>query len=107
LDGFAIRVPTLNVSVVDLTFQAKRECTVDEINNIMRNAAKGELSKILAYSDEPLVSIDFNHNAYSSIFDATQTRVVGTLVKVLSWYDNEWGFSNRMLDTAMALMKAK
>ncbi len=105
LDGFAIRVPTINVSVVDLSFVAARETSVDEINSIMQKAAVG---KVLAYSDGPLVSIDFNHTSTSSNFDATLTRVTGgTLVKVCSWYDNEWGFSNRMLDTTVALMNAK
>jgi glyceraldehyde 3-phosphate dehydrogenase len=104
LDGFSIRVPTINVSVVDFTFVAKRETTVDEINDIMRAAAKGPLKDILIINEEPLVSVDFNHNPASSIFDVSQTKAMGTLVKVLSWYDNEWGFSNRMLDTAVALL---
>ncbi|MGD8689096.1 MAG: type I glyceraldehyde-3-phosphate dehydrogenase, partial [Gammaproteobacteria bacterium] len=100
LDGFAIRVPTINVSVVDLTFTAKRDTTVEEINKIMAEAAGGELKGVLEYNVEPLVSVDFNHNPASSIFDATLTKVIGgNLVKVCSWYDNEWGFSNRMLDT--------
>lgn len=108
LDGFSIRVPTINVSVVDLTFLAKRETTVDEVNKIMREAAaSGSLKGILAINEEPLVSVDFNHNPASSIFDTHGTRVIGNLVKVLSWYDNEWGFSNRMLDVAAAFMKAK
>jgi len=107
LDGFAMRVPVLNVSVVDLTFQAKRETNVAEVNKIVKDAAEGELKGILDYSEEPLVSTDFNHNPASSTFDATQTKVIGNLVKVLSWYDNEWGFSNRMLDVTVALMKAK
>jgi glyceraldehyde 3-phosphate dehydrogenase len=108
IDGFAIRVPTINVSVVDLTFTAQRATTVMEINGLLKDAAEGELAGILGYNDEPLVSVDFNHDARSSIFDATQTRVSsdGRLVKVLAWYDNEWGFSNRMLDTAVALMRA-
>ncbi|HGO6088796.1 type I glyceraldehyde-3-phosphate dehydrogenase [Burkholderia cepacia] len=107
LDGFAMRVPTINVSVVDLTFTAARPTTVDEVNAIVKDAARRDLRGILGYSDEPLVSVDFNHDPRSSIFDATQTRVVGgTLVKVLSWYDNEWGFSNRMLDTTVAWMEA-
>ena len=106
LDGFAMRVPTINVSVVDLTFTAKRETNVSEINAIMKEAS-GKMEGVLEYNDEKLVSVDFNHNAHSSIFDATQTRVIGNLVKVLSWYDNEWGFSNRMLDTTLALMSAK
>lgn len=104
LDGFAMRVPVINVSVVDLTFTAKRETSVEEVNNIMREAAQGELKGILTINDLPLVSIDFNHNPASSIFDTTQTKVIGNLVKVLSWYDNEWGFSNRMLDTTKAMM---
>jgi glyceraldehyde 3-phosphate dehydrogenase len=107
LDGFAMRVPTINVSVVDLTFEAKRETSVQEVNQILQTAAQGELKNILAYNEEPLVSADFNHNSASSVFDATQTKVLGKLVKVLSWYDNEWGFSNRMLDTTVALMNAK
>jgi len=107
LDGFAMRVPTLNVSVVDLSFIAARNTTVDEVNQIVLQASQGELKGILSYNKEPLVSIDFNHNPASSIFDATQTKVIGSLVKVLSWYDNEWGFSNRMLDTTVALMSAK
>ncbi|MFA6036589.1 MAG: type I glyceraldehyde-3-phosphate dehydrogenase [Legionellales bacterium] len=106
LDGFAMRVPTINVSVVDLTFTAARETTVDEVNDILLTASKGELKNILTYNTLPLVSIDFNHNPASSVFDATQTKVIGNLVKVLSWYDNEWGFSNRMLDTTLALMRA-
>jgi len=108
LDGFAMRVPTINVSVVDLTFEAARSTTVDEINAIMKEAAANSKGGILGYNTEPLVSIDFNHNPASSTFDSTQTRVTnGTLVKVLAWYDNEWGFSNRMLDTTVALMNAK
>jgi len=109
LDGFAIRVPTINVSLVDLSFVPKKATNVDEVNAILKAASEGELKGILGYNTEPLVSIDFNHNPLSSIFDATQTRVSadGKLVKVLSWYDNEWGFSNRMLDTTVALMKAK
>lgn len=108
LDGFAVRVPTINVSLVDLTFTAKRATTVEEINEIMRNASNGALKGVLDFTDEPLVSIDFNHNPASSTYDASMTRVLGgTLVKVCSWYDNEWGFSNRMLDTTLALMNAK
>jgi glyceraldehyde 3-phosphate dehydrogenase len=108
LDGFAIRVPTINVSVVDLTFAAARPTSVEEVNAIMKSAAAGELRGILNYTDKPLVSIDFNHDPASSTFDAGLTKVVdGKLVKVLAWYDNEWGFSNRMLDTAVALMNAK
>lgn len=106
LDGFAIRVPTINVSVVDLTFTAGRAVTAEEVNAAVREAANGALKGILAYTEEPLVSVDFNHNPASSTFDGTLTKVIdGTLVKVCSWYDNEWGFSNRMLDTALALAK--
>jgi glyceraldehyde 3-phosphate dehydrogenase len=107
LDGYAIRVPTINVSVVDLSFVAARDTTVDEINAIMKAAADGELKGILGYNAEPLVSSDFNHDPRSSIFEATLTKVSGRLVKVSSWYDNEWGFSNRMLDTTVTLMAAK
>lgn len=109
LDGFAMRVPTINVSVVDLCFVSKKPTTVDEVNAILKAASEGELKGILGVNTAPLVSVDFNHNPLSSVFDATQTRVSsdGKLVKVLSWYDNEWGFSNRMLDTTVALMAAK
>lgn len=108
LDGFAIRVPTVNVSVVDLTFTAARATTVQAVNEILKASADGELKGILGYNTEPLVSVDFNHDPRSSIFDATQTRVIGgTLVKVLAWYDNEWGFSNRMLDSTVALLNAR
>jgi len=108
LDGFAIRVPTINVSIVDLTFVAKKATSVDEVNTAVKQASAGELKGILEYNTEPLVSSDFNHNPASSIFDSTLTKVTGgTLVKVTSWYDNEWGFSNRMLDAAVALMNAK
>ncbi len=108
LDGFAMRVPTINVSVVDLSFVAKRATSADEINAIVKAASEGAFKNILGYNDEPLVSVDFNHDPRSSIYDSTQTRVMdGSLVKVLSWYDNEWGFSNRMLDTTLALMAAK
>lgn len=107
LDGFAMRVPTINVSVVDLTFTAKRETTVEEVNQILKAASESELKGILGYNTLPLVSVDFNHNTFSSVFDATQTKAIGTLVKVLSWYDNEWGFSNRMLDTTIAFANAK
>ena len=108
LDGYAIRVPTINVSIVDLTFTARRPTTVEEVNTIMREAANGSLKGILDYTTEPLVSSDFNHNPASSTFDSSLTKVAeGTLVKVGSWYDNEWGFSNRMLDTTVALMAAK
>ena len=103
LDGFSIRVPTLNVSLVDLTFVAKKKTTVEEVNAAVKQAADGDLKAVLEYSTEPLVSSDFNHNPASSIFDSTITKVAdGTLVKVYSWYDNEWGFSNRMLDVAVA-----
>lgn len=104
LDGFATRVPTLNVSVIDLTFKASRPTTVEEVNEILVNAASNELKGVLAINHHPLVSCDFNHNPASSIFDATQTKVIGDLVKVLAWYDNEWGFSCRMLDTTLAMM---
>ncbi|MDP1697822.1 MAG: type I glyceraldehyde-3-phosphate dehydrogenase [Xanthomonadaceae bacterium] len=108
LDGFAMRVPTINVSVVDLTFVAARATSVAEIDSVVREAAEGRLKGILGINTQPLVSIDFNHDPRSSTYDATQTRVMdGTLVKVLSWYDNEWGFSNRMLDMTVALMAAK
>jgi glyceraldehyde 3-phosphate dehydrogenase len=108
LDGYAIRVPTINVSIVDLSFIAARDTTVDEVNGIMRAAASaGPLAGVLGYNADPLVSSDFNHDPRSSIFDATLTKVSGRLVKVSSWYDNEWGFSNRMLDTTVALMQAK
>jgi glyceraldehyde 3-phosphate dehydrogenase len=107
LEGYAVRVPTINVSLVDLTFCAGRETSVEEVDQIMRDAAAGELKGILEYNEDPLVSVDFNHNPASSIFESSQTKVVdGTLVKVLSWYDNEWGFSNRMIDTTVALMNA-
>ena len=103
LDGFAVRVPTINVSLVDLTFTAARATSIDEVNKVLRSASQGELKGILNYSDGPLVSVDFNHDPASSTYDATLTKVIdGTLVKVCSWYDNEWGFSNRMLDTALA-----
>jgi glyceraldehyde 3-phosphate dehydrogenase len=105
LDGFAMRVPTINVSVVDLTFVASRDTTVEEVNSTVKAAAEGELKGILGYSEEPLVSIDYNHNPASSTLDAGLTKVNGRLVKVLSWYDNEWGFSNRMIDTALVLSK--
>ena len=108
LDGFSMRVPTINVSCVDLTFVANRATSVDEINKIMKAASEGPLKGVLAYNDEPLVSIDFNHDPHSSTYDAGLTKVMeGTLVKVLSWYDNEWGFSCRMLDMATAVMNAK
>jgi glyceraldehyde 3-phosphate dehydrogenase len=108
LDGLAVRVPTINVSLVDLTFKAKRATSAKEVNAILSEAAAGELKGVLAVNELPLVSIDFNHNPHSSIFEASETKVIdGTLVKVMSWYDNEWGFSNRMLDTARALMNAK
>ena len=108
LDGYAVRVPTINVSMVDLSFSAARETTVDEINSLMREASEGSLNGVLVYNDAPLVSIDFNHNPASSVYDAELTKVInGSLVKVVAWYDNEWGFSNRMLDTTVALMNAK
>jgi glyceraldehyde 3-phosphate dehydrogenase len=104
IDGMAMRVPTINVSVVDLSFIAKKDTSVEQINQIMQEASQG--SKVLGYNTKPLVSIDFNHNPLSSVFDATQTKVSGRQVKVMSWYDNEWGFSNRMLDNTLALMNA-
>ena len=105
LDGFAIRVPTVNVSLVDLTFLAARDTSVEEVNSVMRDAADGH---VLEYVDAPLVSVDFNHDAHSSNFDASMTKVMGgRTVKVCSWYDNEWGFSNRMLDTTLALVNAR
>ena len=107
LDGYAMRVPTINVSIVDLCFIAKRDTTVDEINAVMKAASQGDLKGILAYNAAPLVSVDFNNNPASSIYDETLTKVSGRLVKVSAWYDNEWGFSNRMLDTTVALMAAK
>ena len=107
LDGFSVRVPTINVSLVDLSFIASRPTSIDEINSVIKEASSGALKGVLDYSDGPLVSIDFNHNPASSTYDATLTKVQeGTLVKVCSWYDNEWGFSNRMLDTTMALVNA-
>ena len=106
LDGFAMRVPIINVSVVDLTFTTGRETTVEELNEAVRAASQSELKGVLAYTDEPLVSIDFNHNPASSILDSGLTKVSGNLVKVCAWYDNEWGFSNRMLDTTLALANA-
>jgi len=106
LDGFSIRVPTINVSLVDLTFVAKKKTTVDEVNAAVKQAADTDLKGVLEYCSEPLVSSDFNHNPASSVFDSTITKVSdGTLVKVYSWYDNEWGFSNRMLDVAAAFAK--
>jgi glyceraldehyde 3-phosphate dehydrogenase len=107
LDGFSMRVPTINVSVVDLTFVAKRATSVEEVNRIVKAASDGAMKGVLGYNSKPLVSIDFNHDPHSSIFDAGLTRVMeDRLVKVLSWYDNEWGFSNRMLDTTIALVNA-
>jgi glyceraldehyde 3-phosphate dehydrogenase len=107
LDGFAIRVPTINVSLVDLTFTARRATSVQEVNKLMQDAAAGPMRHILAYNEAPLVSVDFNHDPHSSIFDATLTKCIdGALVKVCAWYDNEWGFSNRMLDTTLAWSKA-
>ena len=108
LDGFSVRVPTINVSLVDLTFTARRATSVEEVNKAVREASEsGPLHNILAYNEQPLVSVDFNHDAHSSVFDATLTKVIdGTLVKVCAWYDNEWGFSNRMIDTTLAWSKA-
>jgi glyceraldehyde 3-phosphate dehydrogenase len=107
LDGFAMRVPVINVSVVDLTFTASRETTVEEVNAILREAVAQDPRGVIACNELPLVSIDFNHNPASSIFDLTQTKVIGNMVKVLAWYDNEWAFVNRMLDTTKAMMTAK
>ena len=106
LDGLAVRVPTINVSLVDLTFNAGRETSIDEVNQVLKQAAEGDLSEVLSYCDDPLVSADYNHIPYSSNFDSLQTRVNGSLVKVMAWYDNEWGFSNRMLDNSIALLSA-
>jgi len=106
LDGTAVRVPTVNVSMVDLTFYSERETSIEEINDAIKEASKGHLKGVLTYNDKPLVSIDFNHNPASSNFDSTQTQVVkGKLVRILSWYDNEWGFSNRMADVAVLMGK--
>jgi glyceraldehyde 3-phosphate dehydrogenase len=108
LDGYALRVPTVNVSLVDLSFVAARETSLEEIDAVMKQAAAGDLRGVLEYNGEPLVSVDFNHHPASSIYEASETRVIdGTLVKVLAWYDNEWGFSNRMLDTTIAWMQAR
>ena len=108
LDGYAIRVPTINVSVVDLSFVAKKATTAEEVNKAVKQASETDLKGVLEYNTDPLVSSDFNHNPASSVFDATLTKVAeGTLVKVTSWYDNEWGFSNRMLDVTVALHNAK
>ena len=108
LDGYSMRVPTINVSVIDLSFTASRTTNIDEINQLMKQAAEGPLKGVLAYNEAPLVSVDFNHDPASATFDATLTKVIeGTLVKLTAWYDNEWGFSNRMLDTTIALMSAK
>jgi glyceraldehyde 3-phosphate dehydrogenase len=107
LDGFSMRVPTINVSVVDLCFTASRPTSVEEVNAAIKAATEGSMKGVMAYNEAPLVSVDFNHNPHSSIFDASLTKVMeGTLVKVLSWYDNEWGFSNRMLDTTLVLVNA-
>lgn len=107
LDGYSMRVPTINVSIVDLSFIAKRDTSVEEINSVIKKASEGSLKGVLDYSDAPLVSVDYNHNPASSTYDATLTKVIGKMVKVCSWYDNEWGFSNRMLDTTLALANAK
>ena len=106
LDGLAVRVPTINVSLVDLTFNAGRETSVEEVNGLLLKASQGSLKSVLCYNDKPLVSIDFNHTQFSCNFDATQTRVNGSLVKVMAWYDNEWGFSNRMLDNSLVLLSS-
>lgn len=107
LDGISVRVPTINVSLVDLNVLVSRDTTAEEVNAAMKEAATNEMPNVLVYNDEPLVSVDFNHNPASSNFDSLQTKVYGRWVKVLSWYDNEWGFSNRMLDNTIALMQAK
>lgn len=107
LDGYSMRVPTINVSIVDLGFIAGRDTSVDEIHKLMKKASEGELKGVLAYSTEPLVSVDFNHDPASATYDETLTKVIGRQVKVCAWYDNEWGFSNRMIDTTLALMNAK
>ncbi len=107
LDGFSVRVPTINVSMVDLTFISSRPTSADEVHALIKAASEGPMKGVLDYSDAPLVSVDFNHNPASSTYDATLTKVNGSLVKVCAWYDNEWGFSNRMLDTTAALMAAK
>ena len=108
LDGFSIRVPTINVSLVDLSFTAARATSIDEINKVLKAAAEGPLKNILSYTDAQLVSVDYNHDPHSSVYDATMTKVIeGKLVKVCAWYDNEWGFSNRMIDTTLAWSKAK
>ena len=108
LDGFAMRVPTINVSVVDLCFVAARATTKEEIDAAVLEASQGALKGILGFNKAPLVSVDFNHDPRSSVYDSTLTKVTGgTLAKVLAWYDNEWGFSNRMLDMTVALMAAK
>lgn len=107
-DGFSVRVPTINVSLVDLTFTPRRPTSVQEVNALLRAAADGPLKGILGYSEAPLVSVDFNHDPHSSVYDATMTRIIeGNLVKVCAWYDNEWGFSNRMIDTALAWSRAR
>jgi len=107
LDGFSMRVPTINVSAVDLSFVASRATSIEEINAVIKEASEGELKDVLAYNEEPLVSIDFNHSAASATYDASLTKVMqGTLVKVIAWYDNEWGFSNRMLDTAIVFQNS-
>ncbi|CAM5198326.1 type I glyceraldehyde-3-phosphate dehydrogenase [Oligella ureolytica] len=107
LDGYAVRVPTINVSMVDLSFIASRDTTVEEINQVLKEASEGALKGVLAFNDEQLVSSDFNHSNESSTYDSTLTKVSGRLVKVSAWYDNEWGFSQRMLDNTVALMNAK
>ena len=107
LDGLAVRVPTLNVSLVDLTFTAQQAVTAQQVNDLMRQAAANDQKGVLAYNDQPLVSVDFNHSQFSCNFDGNHTRVMGRLVKVLAWYDNEWGFSNRMLDQALVMGQAE
>ena len=107
LDGFSMRIPTINVSCVDLSFIAARDTSVDEIHKLMLAASQGELKGVLNYTKEQLVSVDYNHDPASCTYDATLTKVIGRLVKAFGWYDNEWGFSNRMLDTSIALWNAK
>ncbi|NNE37550.1 MAG: aldehyde dehydrogenase, partial [Gammaproteobacteria bacterium] len=108
LDGFAVRVPTINVSMVDLSFTAARDTSAEEIDKLVKAASEGDLKGVLDYNDEPLVSIDYNHNPASSTYDAGLTKVIeNRLVKVIAWYDNEWGFSNRMLDTTLVMVNAK
>ena len=107
LDGYAVRVPVINVSMLDLTVQTQQKATVAQVNQVLKKASEEQFKGVLAYNEEPLVSIDFNHCSASSVFDATQTRVLGSLIKVVAWYDNEWGFAQRMLDTAIKMAQLK